>query len=72
MSADPDFSAFNAFGDIQQVRMKEAADAAPVAFGGLVRPGDFDGVVAFVIPDSCRNETDPHLVGGLIMHDDFL
>jgi hypothetical protein len=66
LSADPDFSTFRAFSDVQKVRMEEPGCVFPIAISVLVRPGDVDRVRPVIFPDGCGCQAQLDFMGGKI------
>jgi hypothetical protein len=65
-AADPNLSAFGAFGEVQQIALGKAGGVLPVTIAGLVRACKINAVEAVVIPDCRRDKADFDLVVGLV------
>lgn len=55
LTANPDFGALRAFGEIEQVALVETAGIAPFARVGLVGAGQIDGVKTVIVPNGGRD-----------------
>lgn len=68
LTANPDFCALCALGDIEQVGMVETVRIAPFAGIGLVGAGHIDGIEAVIVPDGCCDQADLEFLCRLVCH----
>lgn len=68
LTANPDFSALCAFGEIEQVRMVETAGIAPFAGISLVGSRQIDGIEAVIVPNGGGCQADFEFLCRLVCH----